>query len=307
MNRDANMAIYTIADLEMLTGIKAHTIRIWEKRYGLINPKRTQTNIRFYDEEDLKKLANIALLNHKGYKISLISEMQVQEIESLVANISDVEVFNKDALDALSLSILQLNEKNFTHLVNTNIHQLGFENTFNQILMPLLDKLNNMWLSGSIKKVHEEFVNRFIKKKIIHELCHLENQEHEINTCFLLFLPPEEKQELNLYFVELFIRKNNFRTIDLGFDLTVSDILDGIQIIKPQFLFSIVHEESSISFVEDLINGISEMEDPPILLLTGYYSNHFRDQSKFVRITEGFEELEQFIKTVKEISCFCKK
>ncbi len=301
------MAIYSISDLEMLTGIKAHTIRIWEKRYGVINPKRTQTNIRFYDDFDLKKLANIALLNHKGYKISHLSEMPVQDIEILVASINDVEVFNKDTLDALTLSILQLNEKNFIHLINTNIVQLGFENTFSQILMPLLDKLNEMWLSGSIKKVHEEFVNRILKKKIIHELCHLENQDKICNTSFLLFLPPDEKQELNQYFVELFIRKNHFRVIDLGSDLMVNDLMDGIQISKPQFLFSVVHEESSIRYIEDLIIGISELQDPPILLLTGYYADHFKDQSKYVRITHGFEELEQFIKTVKEISGICKK
>lgn len=291
----------------MLTGIKAHTIRIWEKRYNVINPKRTQTNIRFYDDYDLKKLANIALLNQKGYKISLLSEMPAQEIETLVASINDIEVFNDDALDALTLSILQLNEKNFIHLINMNLMQLGFENTFSQILMPLLDKLNDMWLSGSIKKVHEEFVNRILKKKIIHELCHLENQDKDCSTSFLLFLPPDEKQELNQYFVELFIRKNNFRVIDLGSDLMVNDLMDGIQIAKPQFLFSVVHEESSIRYIEDLLLGISELEDPPILLLTGYYADHFKDQNKYVRISRGFEELEQFIKTVKEISGFCKK
>lgn len=301
------MAIYSIADLEMLTGIKAHTIRIWEKRYGVINPKRTQTNIRFYDDFDLKKLANIALLNHKGYKISLLSEMPAQQIETLVATISDVDVFNMDTLDALTLSVLQLNEKNFTHLVNTNILQLGFENTFSQILMPLLDKLNDMWLSGSIKKVQEEFVNRILKKKIIHELCHLEHQDRDCLTCFLLFLPPDEKQELNQYFVELFIRKNHFRVIDLGADLMVNDLMDGIQIAKPQFLFTVVHEESSIRYIEDLILGISELTDPPIILLTGYYSHHFKDQCKYIKITNGFEELEQFIKTIKEISSNCKK
>jgi hypothetical protein len=233
--------------------------------------------------------------------------MPAQDIENLVADLSEFEVFNDNALDTLTLSIIQLNEKNFIHLINTNIVQLGFENTFSQILMPLLDKLNDMWLSGNIKKVHEEFVNRILKKKIIHELCHLENQDKICSTSFLLFLPPDERQELNQYFVELFIRKNHFRVIDLGSDLMVDDLLEGIQISKPQFLFTIVHEESSIRFIEDLIHGISTLPDPPILLLTGYYSNHFSDQSKYVRVTRGLEDLDQFIKTVKEISGFCKK
>lgn len=295
------MAIYSIADLEMLTGIKAHTIRIWEKRYSVICPKRTQTNIRYYDDEDLRKLANIALLNQQGFKISQLSEMASTEIESIVANYNDVEVFNREALDALTLSILQLNEKNFIHLINTNFHQFGFDHTFNEILMPLLDKLNGMWLSGSIKKVHEEFVSRIIKKKIIQELCKFENQELCCAACFLLFQPQDEKQELNQLFVELVIRKNQFKVVDLGSELMVNDLMDAIQILKPKFLFSIIHEESSIPFIDDLIKAIKALDNGPILLLTGYCSQHFEDQAGFIKIVQGFEDFEQFIHTLKEI------
>lgn len=291
----------------MLTGIKAHTIRIWEKRYAVITPKRTQTNIRFYNDDDLRKLANIALLNQQGYKISQLSEMPVQEIESIVANFNDVEVFNREALDALTLSILQLNEKNFTHLVNTNINQLGFDHTFNHILMPLLDKLNDMWLSGSIKKVHEEFVGRIIKKKIIQELCKYETQEVHGDASFILFQPHEEKQELNQLFVELFIRKHQIKVIDLGSELMVNDLMDAIQIIRPKFLFSIIHEESSVGFIDDLVKALNEMNDPPILLITGYWSDHFKEQTRFIKITKGFDELEQFIGTVKEFNTTVKR
>lgn len=294
------MAIYSIADLQMLTGIKAHTIRIWEKRYGVINPKRTNTNIRYYDDDDLRKLANIALLNQQGFKISQLSEMPSQEIESMVANINDVDVFNRDAFDALTLSILQLNEKNFTHLINTNITQLGFDKAFDQMLMPLLDKLNDMWLSGSIKKVHEEFVGRILKKKIIQELCKFEGQECCCATSFLLFQTAEEKQELNQYFVEWFIRRNHLRAVDLGSDLLVNDLVDGIQIIKPNFLFTIVHEESSISFIEDLIKAMNELEEPPTLILTGYCASHFKGQRSFVRIALGFEDLNELIHSITE-------
>ncbi len=300
------MAIYSIADLEKLTGIKAHTIRIWEKRYSLICPKRTQTNIRYYDDEDLKRLANIALLNQKGLKISHLSHMSSKEIEGLVAGMSEVEVFNPEALDALTLSILQLNEIKFTHLVNTNIHQLGFEQAFTQILMPLLDKLNSMWLSGSIKKVHEEFVGRILKKKIIQEICKLENQESICHSLFLLFLAPDEKQELNQYFVELFIRKNRFRAIELGADLMVNDLMDAVQTVKPKFLFTIIHEESSIPFIDDLVKALSALEDPPILLLTGYCASQFQEHSRFIKCLNGFDELEQFIQTLSEFRAIKK-
>lgn len=160
------MAIYSIADLEKLTGIKAHTIRIWEKRFGIINPKRTATNIRYYDDYDLKKITNISLLNKEGYKISAISSMPENAIEDLIANLTEVESFNSDSLDALTLSVIHLDEIKFLHIVNRNIHQLGFDSTFEELLMPLLDKLHEMWLSGSIKKVHEEFALQLIKEKL---------------------------------------------------------------------------------------------------------------------------------------------
>jgi len=295
------LAIYSIADLEILTGIKAHTIRIWEKRYSVIRPKRTHTNIRYYDDEDLKKLANIALLNQNGFKISQLSEMPSSEIEGIVANFNDVEVFNRDALDALTLSILQLNEKNFVHLINTNSNQLGFDKTFNEILMPLLDKLNDMWLSGSIKKVHEEFVSRIIKKKLIQELCKYEHQQLCCSSCFLLFQPLDEKQELNQLFVELTIRKNHFKVVDLGSELMVNDLVDAIQIAKPKFLFSIIHEENSIPFIEDLLKALKLIQNPPLLLLTGYCSSHFLHQAEFIKIVQGFEDFEQFIQNAKNM------
>ena len=172
--------------------------------------------------------------------------------------------------------------------------------------MPLLDKLNSMWLSGSIKKVHEEFVGRILKKKIIQEICKLENQESICHSLFLLFLAPDEKQELNQYFVELFIRKNRFRAIELGADLMVNDLMDAVQTVKPKFLFTIIHEESSIPFIDDLVKALSALEDPPILLLTGYCASQFQEHSRFIKCLNGFDELEQFIQTLSEFRAIKK-
>ena len=170
------MAVYSITDLEKLTGIKAHTIRIWEKRFNLVQPKRTATNIRFYDDLDLKKVTGIALLHNKGYKISNICNLQLNELEDLVAEHSDVSHFNADSLDALTLSILYLDELKFVHIINKHIEKNGFNITFSNMLLPLLDKLNDMWLGGSIRKAHEEFALQIIKRKIVQEINLLEYQ-----------------------------------------------------------------------------------------------------------------------------------
>ena len=189
------MAIYTINDIEKITGVKAHTIRIWEKRYNIVPPKRTATNIRFYSESDLRKISNIVLLNHNGYKISEISEMPEAKIDTLVASHTSVESFSIDSLDAMTLSILQLDEQKFLHLLDTNIKQDGFESTFENMLLPLLDKLHILWLSGSMKRVHEEFVNTIIKRKLIHAISNLNIPKQNESLKVICFLSSNEDQE----------------------------------------------------------------------------------------------------------------
>ena len=152
------MVVYSIKDLENLTGIKAHTIRIWEKRYGIIEPRRTNTNIRYYLEEDLKKIMNIALLNRNGYKISKIAKLQNNDIHSIAAKLTDVDKTFENQLDGLTLSVLELNEDNFLKIFNANISQNGFKQTMLDVIYPLLDKLGMMWMTGSIEPIHENFV-----------------------------------------------------------------------------------------------------------------------------------------------------
>ncbi|MEM1119901.1 MAG: MerR family transcriptional regulator, partial [Bacteroidota bacterium] len=123
------MAVYSIKDLEKLSGIKAHTIRIWEQRYGIIEPGRTQTNIRYYTDQNLKFLLNIALLNKNGIKISKIAKMGDEEILEKVAAISEINFENDVQLDALTLSMIEMDEFKFDRIISTNIQQLGFERT----------------------------------------------------------------------------------------------------------------------------------------------------------------------------------
>ncbi|MDQ3140801.1 MAG: MerR family transcriptional regulator [Bacteroidota bacterium] len=295
------MAIYSITDLEKLTGIKAHTIRIWEKRYHIIAPKRTKTNIRYYNEDDLKRVSNIAVLNQKGYRISQICEMPLNEVEDLVANLSDIETFSIESLDALTLSIIHLDEIKFKHLVNKNIDQHGFEYAFDQILMPLLDKMHDLWLSGSIKKVHEEFLNVLIQRKLSNQISKLDSESNTLDIRFIIFLPPGESQELSSLYVEYYLRKNGIRLINLEDELNVRELLDAVQIYKPQFLASFINEETSKTFLNELINGFKDWEKYPTLLISGYYSDAFPQHEKYIRKIHNFEELNQFITTIIKI------
>ena len=130
------MAIYSISDLERLCGIKAHTLRMWEKRYSILKPKRTPGNIRYYNEEDLKMVLNISLLNKNGYKISKIVKMDIEEISEIVASLSETSIHSKNGLDSLTLSMIDLDESRFDRLINNYVSQYGFEYTMTEIFFP---------------------------------------------------------------------------------------------------------------------------------------------------------------------------
>jgi len=145
------MAVYSINDIEKLCGIKAHTIRIWEKRYNIITPRRTETNIRYYLDEDLQKILNISLLNRNNYKISKIAQMTDSEMKTLVSQLSDVTIEKEDNLDSLMFAMLELDEYKFNKILDHNISSRGFEETMNEVVYPLMEKLSMMWVAGSIK------------------------------------------------------------------------------------------------------------------------------------------------------------
>ncbi|MCI1265243.1 MAG: MerR family transcriptional regulator [Saprospiraceae bacterium] len=296
------MAIYSIADLEKLTGIKAHTIRIWEKRFGIINPKRTATNIRYYDDYDLKKITNISLLNKEGYKISAISNMPENAIEDLIANLTEVESFNSDSLDALTLSVIHLDEIKFLHIVNRNIHQLGFDSTFEQLLMPLLDKLHEMWLSGSIKKVHEEFALQLIKRKITQEIILFENPTRPNHLKFLLTMPEDENQELSRLFVEYILRKKGIQLLYLSNESDIKDVMDASLIFKAHFIITFINEDTSLTYATDLVQAIQHLPESPVLLVIGYLANQLSSYEKHVRVIKDFDDLNQFIETIIHFS-----
>ena len=141
------MVVYSISDLEKLSGVKAHTLRIWEKRYGILHPKRTETNIRYYLDEDLRLLLNISLLNKNGIKISKIAKMSPIELQEKVSEITEIDASFEGQIDALTISLIELNEENAVKIINKNIEQKGFRETMLQVIYPLLDKLVLMWLS----------------------------------------------------------------------------------------------------------------------------------------------------------------
>ncbi len=263
------MAIYSIGDLEKLCGIKAHTIRVWEQRYGIVRPRRTETNIRYYEDADLKLLLNVALLNKNGIKISKIAKMSNQDIAQKVAAISEVNFEYDTQLDALTISMIEMDEYKFDRIISTNIRQLGFEKTMLEVIYPFLDKLGVLWMTGSINRVQEHFISNLIRQKLIVAIDQEPFPRGPNIKKFVIFLPEGESQELSLLFMHYLLKSRNHQVIYLGQNISALDLKDACKIQKPDFIFTMITETFVQSPVQEYIDDLLLNVDAH-LLMSGY-------------------------------------
>lgn len=264
------MAVYSISDLEKLSGIKAHTIRVWEQRYDIIQPKRTKTNIRYYQDEDLKLLLNIALLNKNGIKISKIAKMSNKEIAEKVAAISEINFEYGTQLDALTISMIEMDEFKFDRIISTNIQQLGFERTMLEIIYPFLDKLSVLWLTGSINPVQENFMSYLIRQKLIVAINNLPLLQSKETKKFIIYLPEGERQELSLLFMSYLLKSRKNHVIYLGQEISINDLTDACKIQNPDYLFTMITETFAKEPVQNYVDKLSSNFPDCKVLLSGY-------------------------------------
>lgn len=290
------MVAYSIKDLESLSGVKAHTLRIWEKRYNIIQPCRTDTNIRYYKDDDLRKILNITLLNKKGYKISKIATMPVDLIKQKVAELSEVDSVFEDQLDSMMLSMFDLDESKFNIVLDHQIAAVGFEETMNNVVYPLLDKLSMMWVAGSVKGVHENFVSNIIRRKIIVEIDKLTKSENNSNFRCLIYLPEQESHELSLLFLQYILVKNKAKVINLGPSVSLIDVLEGKNIFKPKYIFTIFNDSFSETPLQPYLNELAKNSKETEILISGFQvASQKLTLPKNVKTLNSVAELKDFI------------
>jgi DNA-binding transcriptional MerR regulator len=284
-----------------LSGIKAHTIRIWEQRYGLLQPKRTPTNIRYYEEEDLKRLLNIALLNKNGYRVSKISDMDEREMFEKVAEISEVSNEYPTQLDALTLSMIEMDEFKFGRIINANTEQIGFERTMLEVIYPFLDKLGILGMTGSILPIQVNFISCLIRQKMIVAIDKLPLQRNFTNQKFLLYLPEGEKQELSLLFLSFLLRVRGFEVSYTGVGISLIDLKDACRIQKPDFIYTMISEPFSKVSVSEYIDTLSNNFEDVELLFSGHevVGQGIKSQGN-VKVLGSLAETIAFMEEVKE-------
>ncbi|WP_459209431.1 MerR family transcriptional regulator [Aquimarina rhabdastrellae] len=251
---------FSIKDLENLSGIKAHTIRIWEKRYGLLEPERTDTNIRYYSLESFQKLLNITQLYNSGYKISKIAKLNQKEIKEECNKITHKEAQSHNAVNIFKMAMFKFNKQLFIEAFEELLREYSFEEVFEQFCIPFLNEIGRLWQTDFLTPAHEHFITSLIRDRIIIQANRL-NTENNISsdTAYILFLPENEIHELGLIYANYLIQARGNYSIYLGQNIPKQDLYylkEQFNNIKFVTYFTVEPKDHKIkSYINDMIDS----------------------------------------------------
>lgn len=259
------MGKYSIKELETLSGIKAHTIRMWEKRHRIIAPQRTATNIRYYSDSDLKKIINVSLLNNHGLKISKIAGMTDNELNSEIVQLTSGNGGSSLFIDQMVICMVDMEEEQFEKLLSHLIIKFGFEKTVIEVIYPFLEKIGILWQTGNITPAQEHFISNLIRQKIIVAIDALPFPSKDAKKA-VLFLPEDELHEIGLLFYHYIVRQLGFKTYYLGQHLPYDDLKQVCAIHEPQIMItSIITSQKPQKLVDYLKKLIADFPFSDIL------------------------------------------
>jgi DNA-binding transcriptional MerR regulator len=250
--------------MENLSGIKAHTIRIWEKRYKLFTPERTDTNIRTYNIVSLQKLLNVTLLYNHGYKISKIAKLEESQIPDLVKEITVKDRENDHVINHLKMAMLNFDQTLFLKTYDSLLSEKSFSDTFNEVFIPFLNELGLLWQTDTISPAHEHFISNLIKLKIYSntEALQMEKVSRDDHV-YALYLPENEIHELGLLYVNYEIINKGYKSIYLGQSMPLESLMDLVKYYhKIDFIsyFTVAPTKDEIS---DYFNRFKEIMKLP--------------------------------------------
>ena len=292
------MNSFTIKDLENLSGIKAHTLRIWEQRYNFLKPSRTFTNIRYYSNEELKKVLNIALLNKYGFKISHIDKMNEAEMNEKILSLNQMEAQQERIVNDLIKNMVDLDMNSFEDTLDRFILVKGIERAITQIIFPYLEKIGILWMTNHINPAQEHLVTNIVRQKLIVGIEGV-STTLKLNKTVLLFLPEGEYHELGLLFMYYLLKKRGANVIYLGTSIPMNDVAYVVNLKKPDYLYChLTTVGQSFNFDKFLLNIGKKFQDIPIIIsgqLTNTYEKKIHPPVYFKR---SFPEVMEFVATL---------
>ena len=288
------MGNYSISDLAELTGIKTHTLRVWEKRYGLLSPQRTDTNIRYYEDRDLKMLRLVQKLNNHGIRISRIAEMTLEEMEEECKRIS---ILHQDHEEKLHRGLIDLDVNLMDAVLDSSIREHGFESTLMNLILPFLDKMEVMWLAGNIEEANEACFHELIKRKTIREI---DTMPHNCSgPKVIMFLPRGNQQELSHLFMHFFLRKLGLCVMDMGFDIHLDCASSALQKCSSECALVVNADPLHWQF-GTFIRDLAERTTLPIIISGRATDNEWANSNQKVIVIDSIEETVRFVSHLHE-------
>ena len=292
---------FSIKDLENLSGIKAHTIRIWEKRYNLLQPNRSDTNIRNYNLENLQKLLNVSFLNKNGYKISKIAKLNADDISNQVNEIALEANSDNHAINSFKLAMLNFDQTLFYDTYKKLREEKSFKEIVYDVFMPFLAELGTLWQTDTISIAHEHFVSTLIKQKILLNIEKVQNKSQPIQSqTFVLYLPMNEIHDIGLLFTTYELISKGYHCIFLGASVPISSLsslLNYYDNLKFVSYFTVKPEKDDIT---DYLNEFHEAilkSGKNELWILGRMIKHI-DPKKLPKQIKAFSSIEKLVKQI---------
>lgn len=299
------MSIYSIKDLELLTGVKAHTIRMWEKRYNLISPGRTDTNIRFYTEDQLKRLLNMVLLNKSGFKISKIASFSDSELSCEVRKINNTLTDNALQIEQLISAMVNFDENAFITVLNKEFIKHGFEDTLLNVAYHFFEKTGILWQTGAITASHEQFVAAILKQKIYASLDKIMITPEENAPTIIFALPENEYHEIPLLSSNYIAKRRGFKTIYLGQNINFDELCEVIKFTNSTILITFFITSHDVDNISSYLTKLSR-DFPHLRIFVGCCNigNTGCDNDNIVKICD-LTALKQVLTDLKIVNNNC--
>lgn len=286
---------YSIKDLENLSGIKAHTIRIWEKRYELLHPHRTDTNIRYYTDDDLKHILNVSLLVKNGYKISKVAQWQEKDIKDTVLKVATTKSSESGYIERLLICMVNFDNDAFHRILNELLEEYGFEDAVFKVLFDLLQRIGTYWQVGSIFPAQEHYVTHVLRQKLISEIDKIGLNNTRGKT-ILFYLKENEMHELSLLFYSYLASKMGYGIIYLGQFVPYEDLRKMQDHISIDFVFTAFINAMSKTELQEYLVNVKESFPQQKLFITGWQVNVLQPElPRNVKIIKDYKEFKKYL------------
>jgi len=287
---------YSIKDLEVLSGIKAHTIRIWEKRYNLLIPKRTNTNIRYYSDADLRKMLNVSMLVRNGFKISKVARMGENQLSENILSLTAQKASESDYIDRLILHMVNFDNKGFYNLASEIIGDKGLEDAVSKIFFDFFVRVGIFWQVGSIFPAQEHYVSGIFRQKLIAEIDKL-GIDNTRDSTILFFLPDGELHEMSLLFYSYLARKMGYNVIYLGQFVPFQDLSKIQEHVKIDFVFTAFINSVLKEDLENYLEQLKGLFTDQKIFITGWQLQlHQPGLPRNVKIVKDYHEFKKFFR-----------